>query len=197
MRIPVWSVVAVCVMAWGGSVGVAGKVWGSSTADVAAVQGRIVRGVDGSIEPSRGAGLELTLAGKDIAVRDEAGRASGQSREGQEKDKDKDKERSGGQASPAQEGTSEKAPSEKATGKGSPARGHGGDAPVNINTSTADEIEALPGIGPGLAARILEYREKHGPFKRLEDLMNVRGVGEKNFLKLKPSITVGPAKAER
>ncbi len=66
---------------------------------------------------------------------------------------------------------------------------------VNINTASAGDLEALPGIGAKTAARIVEYRQKNGPFKKIEELMNVRGVGEKNFLKLKPQITIG-AKAE-
>jgi competence protein ComEA len=69
-------------------------------------------------------------------------------------------------------------------------------AVVNINTAPAADIERLPGIGAKTAARIVEYREKNGPFKKVEDLMNVRGIGEKNFLKLKPQLTVGPAKAD-
>ncbi len=69
-------------------------------------------------------------------------------------------------------------------------------AVVNINTASAAELDALPGIGAKTAARIVEYRQKNGPFKKIEELMNVRGVGEKNFLKLKPQITVGAAKAE-
>ena len=67
---------------------------------------------------------------------------------------------------------------------------------VNLNTASATDLEALPGIGAKTAARIIEYRQKNGPFKKVEELMNVRGVGEKNFLKLKPQITVGTAKAE-
>ena len=67
---------------------------------------------------------------------------------------------------------------------------------VNLNTASAIDFEALPGIGAKIAARIVEYRQKNGPFKKIEDLMNVRGVGEKNFLKLKPQITVGTAKAD-
>ena len=62
---------------------------------------------------------------------------------------------------------------------------------VNINTASAAELDSLPGIGAKTAERIIEYRQKNGPFKKIEDLMNVRGVGEKNFLKLKPQITVG------
>jgi competence protein ComEA len=69
-------------------------------------------------------------------------------------------------------------------------------SPININTATASELDALPGIGAKTAARIVEYRQKNGPFKKVEELMNVRGVGEKNFLKLKSQITVAPAKAE-
>lgn len=69
-------------------------------------------------------------------------------------------------------------------------------AVVNLNTASATDLEGLPGIGAKTAARIVEYRQKNGPFKKIEELMNVRGVGEKNFLKLKPQITVTPAKAD-
>ena len=67
-------------------------------------------------------------------------------------------------------------------------------AVVNINTATAAEFEALPGIGAKTAARIVEYRQKNGPFKKVEELMNVRGLGEKNFLKLKAQLTIGATK---
>jgi competence protein ComEA len=66
--------------------------------------------------------------------------------------------------------------------------------PVNLNTATSVELESLPGIGPATAERILAYRQKNGAFKKIEDLMNVRGIGEKTFLKLKPLITVAPPK---
>jgi len=69
-------------------------------------------------------------------------------------------------------------------------------APVNINTASAAEFDGLPGIGATMAARIVEYRQKNGPFKKIEDLMNVRGLGEKNFLKLKPQLTLVAAKTE-
>ena len=65
---------------------------------------------------------------------------------------------------------------------------------VNINTATAADFEALPGIGAKTAARIIEYRQKNGPFKKVEELMNVRGLGEKNFLKLKAQLTIGATK---
>ena len=67
-------------------------------------------------------------------------------------------------------------------------------APVNLNSATAAQLEALPGIGKATAERIIEYRQKNGNFKKPEDLMNVRGIGEKSFLKLKPLITVASAR---
>jgi competence protein ComEA len=67
---------------------------------------------------------------------------------------------------------------------------------VNINTASASDFEALPGIGAKTATRIVDYRQKNGPFKKVEELMNVRGIGEKNFLKLKPQLTVVATKAD-
>lgn len=64
-------------------------------------------------------------------------------------------------------------------------------AMVNINTATVAELEQLPGIGAKTAARILDYRQTKGPFKKIEELMNVQGIGEKSFLKLRAQLTVG------
>jgi competence protein ComEA len=69
-------------------------------------------------------------------------------------------------------------------------------AAVNINTATASQLEELPGIGKATADRIVEYRQKNGGFKKVEDLMNIRGIGEKSFLKLKPLVTVTAPKGE-
>jgi competence protein ComEA len=68
---------------------------------------------------------------------------------------------------------------------------------VNLNTATADQLEDLPGIGRATAQRILEYRQKIGGFKKIEELMNVRGIGEKSFLRLKPLIVVTPPRTEK
>ena len=62
--------------------------------------------------------------------------------------------------------------------------------PINLNTATVADLERLPGIGPKVAARIVDYRTKKGPFKKTEELMNVQGIGEKSFLKLRSQLTV-------
>jgi len=64
---------------------------------------------------------------------------------------------------------------------------------VNVNTATVEQLQLLPNVGPAVAARIVEHREKNGPFKAAEDLMLVRGIGEKSFEKLRPYVaTSGP-----
>jgi competence protein ComEA len=69
--------------------------------------------------------------------------------------------------------------------------------PINLNSASVAQLQTLPGIGASTAQRIVEYRQKNGSFKKVEELMNVKGIGEKSFLKLKPLITVGVDKADR
>jgi len=61
---------------------------------------------------------------------------------------------------------------------------------ININTADEKQLDALPGIGPTLAARIVEYRQANGPFKSIEEVKNVSGIGEKRFADIKDLITV-------
>lgn len=61
---------------------------------------------------------------------------------------------------------------------------------ININTASAAELESLPGIGPTLAQRIVDYRSTHGPFKTPEDLMNVSGIGTGRYEQIKDLITI-------
>ena len=67
---------------------------------------------------------------------------------------------------------------------------------MNINTATAQQLSELPGVGPKLAARIVEYRQKAGGFKSTQELMNVQGIGEKNFASIQPHLTVGDGAAK-
>jgi competence protein ComEA len=68
-------------------------------------------------------------------------------------------------------------------------------SPLNLNTATIDQLEALPGIGAKTAALIVAYRQKT-PFKKIEELMNVKGIGEKSFLRIRALVMVTPAKGE-
>jgi competence protein ComEA len=61
---------------------------------------------------------------------------------------------------------------------------------ININTAAADELEKLKQVGPNYAVRIIEYREKNGPFEKPEDIMNVKGIGPKTFELNKEQIAV-------
>jgi len=61
---------------------------------------------------------------------------------------------------------------------------------ININTAPAAQLVKLPRIGEKMAQRIITFREKHGRFKRIEDLLKVKGIGEKLFERLKNRITV-------
>lgn len=61
---------------------------------------------------------------------------------------------------------------------------------ININTAEKEDLELLPGIGPKTAERIIEYRKNNGKFKQKEDIMEIKGIGEKKFEKWKDLITI-------
>jgi competence protein ComEA len=61
---------------------------------------------------------------------------------------------------------------------------------VNINSAEVSQLTLLPRVGPAVAQRIIEYRKENGPFKAAEDLMLVRGIGEKTFQLIKPYVAI-------
>ena len=68
--------------------------------------------------------------------------------------------------------------------------GGGGGKKININTADATQLVLLPRVGPSVAQRILAHRKENGPFKKIEDLMLVSGIGEKTFQLIKPYVSL-------
>lgn len=64
--------------------------------------------------------------------------------------------------------------------------------PIDINTATLEQLDTLPGIGPSIAQRIVDYRQANGPFQSIEQIKDVKGIGDALFEKIKDSITIGP-----
>jgi competence protein ComEA len=62
---------------------------------------------------------------------------------------------------------------------------------VDLNSASEEQLQEVPGIGPALAKKIVDFRKENGPFKTVEDLLKVRGVGEKSLERLRPHLTVG------
>lgn len=59
---------------------------------------------------------------------------------------------------------------------------------ININTATKEDLDTLPGIGPATAQKIIDYRQEHGNFSSIEDIKNVKGIGEAKFSKMQDKI---------
>ena len=64
---------------------------------------------------------------------------------------------------------------------------------IDLNQATPEQLQTIPGIGPSLAQRIVDFRAKQGPFRRVEDLLKIKGIGEKSFQKLRGYVKVTPA----
>lgn len=75
-------------------------------------------------------------------------------------------------------------------GKSSTNSSKGVGGKVNINSANQTELETLPGIGPSLAQRIIEYREVNGEFERIEDLQNIKGIGDSKYSNIKEKICI-------
>ena len=75
---------------------------------------------------------------------------------------------------------------------GSPQQSARSDGKININTAGLAELDSIPGIGPVLAQRIIDYREQNGFFSSPEEIQNVSGIGPKTYEKMADYITVGP-----
>ena len=63
--------------------------------------------------------------------------------------------------------------------------------PINVNTADVDTLTELPGVGHAIAQRIVEYRKEHGPFKSVDELLNVRGIGDRSLARMRDRVTVG------
>lgn len=85
----------------------------------------------------------------------------------------------------------------RASPGGDPPAPEPGTARIDLNRATARELDALPGVGPVLAERIIDHRRRHGPFRRREELLAVRGIGPRLFARLAPLVTVGQPAAPR
>lgn len=77
------------------------------------------------------------------------------------------------------------------------AKKHPPAKPLDLNSATAEQLQQLPGIGPGMAKAIVQFREKSGPFRRVEDLLAIRRITKTRLEKLRPYVTVSSSGKKR
>ena len=87
-------------------------------------------------------------------------------------------------------GAAAKAPSSPAR-PASGAEAGAQTAQIDVNTADAEKLTDLPGIGKAIAQRIVDYRKEHGPFKSVDELLNVRGIGDRSLARIRDRVTVG------
>lgn len=69
--------------------------------------------------------------------------------------------------------------------------------PLELNTATAEELQQLPGVGPGMAKAIVDFRQKSGPFRRVEELLAIRGITRQRLEKIRPYVTIVPPDSKK
>lgn len=93
-------------------------------------------------------------------------------------------------AMPIEESAPASAPASEQVTAHSPLTRQAGARQVDLNHATLSDLEALPGIGPKLAQRVIEHRDEKGPFRSVDDLRHVKGIGRKKFDRLRPHVLV-------
>jgi competence protein ComEA len=82
------------------------------------------------------------------------------------------------------------APALAAPASSAPAASSSAASPLDVNAASVEQLVGIPGIGKSLAQRIVDFRQKNGPFKSVDDLLKVQGIGEKSLEKLRPHLVV-------
>jgi comEA protein len=77
------------------------------------------------------------------------------------------------------------------------AKKHPPAEPLDLNTATAEELQQLPGVGPAMAKAIVDFRQKSGPFRRVEELLAIRGITKQRLEKIRPYVKIVPPDSKK
>ena len=69
--------------------------------------------------------------------------------------------------------------------------------PLGLNSATAEDLQQLPGVGPGMAKAIVDFRQKSGPFRRVEELLAIRGITKQRLEKIRPYVKIVPPDSKK